>query len=107
MSPSKAFSMLKGTLERWDSVDTVLFTDLATEPVDWYPAAEPPPTESSASENSWSLLLQMVLDEENFFLAAGVLLLLGLLSLRDKVAGRGGLSGDKTDGDPTVSVFFD
>jgi len=51
----------------------------------------------------------MVLDEENFFLAAGVLLLLGLLlvSLRDKVAGRGGLSGDKTDGDPTTGVFFD
>jgi len=44
---------------------------------------------------------------ENFFLAAGVLLLLGLLSLRDKVASRGGPLGDKTDGDPTAGVFFD
>jgi len=35
MSPSNAFSMLKGTLERWDSVDAVLFADLATEPADW------------------------------------------------------------------------
>ena len=41
------------------------------------------------------------------FLAAGVLLLLGLLSLRDKLDGRGGLSGDKTDRDPTAGVFFD
>jgi len=41
------------------------------------------------------------------FLAAGVRLLLGLLLLRDKVAGRGGLSGDKTDGDPAAGVFFD